>query len=674
LSNPTAFNLNQVVTIIPVLNEADTIANIIQSLRSLGLTQIRIVDNGSTDDSIAVAQSAGGTVICEPIRGYGQACWRGLQDLPDECEWVLFCDGDGSDDLSQLPDFFAATEDYDLILGNRRATPAGRGAMTMVQNFGNGLATGLIGWGWGFWYQDLGPLRLIRRSALEQIQMRDRGFGWTVEMQARAIELGLQIAEIPVHYRRRQGGRSKISGTLKGSLQAGSIILTTLGQLYLQKLFAQSAQGKIHSSPLLLGLSALLLVLGTMLILPHGDFQRAGEVPRFWLGMGVMGAGFVCSWGLRSINALWFWGIAILSRLLLLPMTPSDDIWRYLWEGYIQNLGFSPYDQPPNATALIPYCTDWWDLINHLDTSAIYPPLAQLGFRILAAIAPTVVLFKLAFILADLAVCWLLSRRWGYVQTLLYAWNPLIIYSIAGGGHYDSWFILALVAAWLAIDRGRWAWGAVWLGVSTGLKWVSLPLIAFLVWRVPIKREAIALLLFSLPLLLAALPFCQDGTCVLIPTRSGFVANGRSAEWFPYFLNQVWPSASGQNWIFAVPLGLAVGGLLWRYRQFVQFAEGFFFVLLTLSPIIHAWYFTWLVPFAVATRNLGVRLVSLTAFIYFALKHRQALSHPDWLLTPAERFWLWMPFILGFVWMYCLPKKFTHQQMQQEPVEKQHVR
>jgi glycosyltransferase involved in cell wall biosynthesis len=641
-------NLNQVVVIIPVLNEADTIADVIASLQSYALHHIRVVDNGSTDESIAIAKAAGAEVIHEPIRGYGQACWRGLQQLPDSCEWLLFCDGDGSDDLRQLPEFLVATASFDLILGNRRASQIGRDAMTVVQNFGNGLATGLMGFGWGFWYHDLGPLRLIRRSALEQIQMRDRGFGWTVEMQARATELGLNICEIPVGYRRRQGGRSKISGTLKGSLLAGSVILTTLGRLYLQRFHTKI------SSEILLGVSALLLVWGAALIIPHGDFQQAGQVPPFWVGIGVMGAGFVASWKLRSISAAWFWGIAILTRLLLLPMHPSDDIWRYLWEGYIQNLGFSPYEQPPNALVLLPYRTEWWAWMNHLDTAAIYPPVAQLGFRLLAAIEPTVWLFKLAFILADLAVCWLLSQRWGYLQTLLYAWNPLVIYSIAGGGHYDSWLILPLVAAWLAIDQNRWAWGAVWLGVSAGMKWVSLPLVAFLIWRLKVKQVVIMLLLFLLPLLLTALPFCQDGTCTLIPIGSGFVSYGRSAEWVPYFLSQVWPPAAQQNWIFAIPLGLVMLGLLWRCRQFVRVAEGFFVALLMLSPIVHAWYFTWLVPFAVTTRNLGVRLVSLSSFIYFALKHRQALGSPDWVLTPVERYWLWMSLILGSLWTYCI--------------------
>jgi glycosyltransferase involved in cell wall biosynthesis len=229
-------SLDSILVIIPVLNEEATIATVIQALQSLGLKQIRVVNNGSTDRSAEMAEKAGAEVLDEPVSGYGQACWRGLQQIPSHIQWILFCDGDGSDDLGSLPEFLAGRDRCDLILGNRTATATGRAAMTPVQKFGNRLATTLIWLGWGYRYRDLGPLRLIRRSALEQIQMQDRGFGWTVEMQVRAIEDGLRICELPVDYRYRQGGKSKISGTIRGSIQAGIVILRTLGSLYGKRL------------------------------------------------------------------------------------------------------------------------------------------------------------------------------------------------------------------------------------------------------------------------------------------------------------------------------------------------------------------------------------------------------------------------------------------------------
>jgi glycosyltransferase involved in cell wall biosynthesis len=237
--------LDAILVIIPVLNEEATIAQVIYSLQSIGLYHIRVVDNGSRDRSAEVAFKAGAEILHEPIAGYGRACWCGLQAMPDAIRWILFCDGDGSDDVSALNHFLSfcdgsieqQSQHCDLILGDRTATAAGRAALTPVQRFGNALATTLIWMGWGYRYRDLGPLRLIRRSALDQIQMQDRGFGWTVEMQVRAIECGLRICELPVRYLCRQGGRSKISGTVRGSIKAGIVILATLGRLYRRRWF-----------------------------------------------------------------------------------------------------------------------------------------------------------------------------------------------------------------------------------------------------------------------------------------------------------------------------------------------------------------------------------------------------------------------------------------------------
>jgi len=228
-----------VLAIIPVRNEAGTIAAVIEQLNAVGVTRVRVVDNGSTDGSAAIAASAGAAVVEEPSPGYGQACWRGLQQLPNEVVWILFCDGDGSDDLSRLSPWLRQRQNYDLMLSDRTATAAGRGVLTPAQRWGNALATRLIALGWGYDYRDLGPLRLVRRQALEQIAMADRGFGWTVEMQVRAVELGLRIGEFPAGYYPRRGGASKISGTLRGSAQAGVIILTTLGRLYLRRVMAR---------------------------------------------------------------------------------------------------------------------------------------------------------------------------------------------------------------------------------------------------------------------------------------------------------------------------------------------------------------------------------------------------------------------------------------------------
>ncbi len=650
-----AKGLVNILVIIPVRNEEATIINVINSLHDLGLQKIRIIDNGSSDRSATLAEKAGVEVISEPIVGYGQACWTGLQNLPPEIEWILFCDGDGSDDITQLEEFWPKQKTYDLILGDRTATVKGCQVMTPVQKFGNRLASFLIQLGWGYSYHDLGPLRLIRRSALESFSMEDRGFGWTVEMQVKAVQSNLNICEIPVNYYPRKGGKSKISGTISGSIKAGIIILTTLGNLYLRDKL------NFNSSKFLLFFSSIFLLLGTILIIPNGDFLKIETVPPFLQGIGIMGLGFFLSWGITNLSKVWFWTVTILTRLLLLPMYPGDDIWRYLWEGYLQTLGISPYHFAPDAVELIPYRTEWWSLINHLDTSAIYPPIAQWGFRFLATISPSVMIFKLGFIVADLFICWLLARRFGERRTLLYAWNPLVIYSFAGGSHYDSWFILPLVISWLIFDSNhnhdfswRWVSSGVFVGISIAVKWISLPILGFLVYqafrRINFLFASLVLMSGLLPLVLSAIPFCSLEECPLIPTSSNFVSYGKSAEFFPYLLALVWQNSHQWNWIYAIPLVIAIIWLLTQTRTFRQFSLGYFFFLYIVSPVIHAWYFTWIIPFAVVNQNLGVRLISLSSFIYFVLQYRQALGDTSWFLNSQERLVLWLPFILGYLW------------------------
>jgi hypothetical protein len=407
--------------------------------------------------------------------------------------------------------------------------------------------------------------------------------------------------------------------------------------------------------PLRLAAAALLLS-GALLLQPHGAVADAATVRWFWGASAVMGAGFVLSWPLRSLPAWTFWAVAIGTRLLLLPMEPGDDIWRYLWEGRIQNAGFSPYHLPPADAALAALRTDWWPWINHPQVTAIYPPLCQLLFRLVAAISVSVAAFKLAFLAADLAICLLLCRCFGAARAALYAWNPLVIYSFSGGGHYDSWFLLPVVAAWLVAEgrlgagwsvRGRAAAGALLLGVSVALKWVSLPLLAFPLRQALAagrRRGALAITALTLlPLALGSLAYCRAGSCPLVPVGSAFVSHGRSAEAVPHLLARLWPATLASNAIHGVLLLVFVLVLTRRARTPGGFCLGYWLGLLLLSPIVHAWYFTWLMPFAVPSRHWGARLVSLSASVYFVLPS----GDPDWALTDPQRLLLWLPLLLG---------------------------
>jgi glycosyltransferase involved in cell wall biosynthesis len=216
--------------IIPALNEADSIGRQLSQLPGSLFAQIIVVDNGSVDATPEVARAGGAQVVREPRRGYGQACQTGLEHLRPEITAVIFMDADLSDDPADVGRVARTFEEggWDLVVGSRVLGRAEPGSLTPVQRFGNWLTTRLIRWIWHATFTDLGPLRVIRRDALEQLGLRDRDFGWNVEMQAKAARLGLKVTEVPVNYRRRAYGKSKISGTLAGSLRAGVQILWTI--------------------------------------------------------------------------------------------------------------------------------------------------------------------------------------------------------------------------------------------------------------------------------------------------------------------------------------------------------------------------------------------------------------------------------------------------------------
>ena len=216
--------------IIPALNEADSIALLIRQVPRKLFDQILVVDNGSRDHTGDVAREAGAQVVEERRRGYGQACLTGLAHLQHTIDAIAFVDADLADDpadLERLVHFFDEGE-WDLVIGSRVLGKSEPGSLTPLQRFGNRLTTLLIRQIWNVSFSDPGPMRILRRDALERLDLRDRTFGWNVEIQAKAARLKLRVVEVPVSYRRRQYGRSKISGTVWGSFRAGCKILWTV--------------------------------------------------------------------------------------------------------------------------------------------------------------------------------------------------------------------------------------------------------------------------------------------------------------------------------------------------------------------------------------------------------------------------------------------------------------
>jgi glycosyltransferase involved in cell wall biosynthesis len=214
--------------IIPVIDEAASIAQVLVAVPRDQDTEILVVDGGSSDGTVEIAKAAGAQVIHQSRRGYGRACASGLAAAQGRV--VVFMDGDGADDASYIPDLVTpiVQQRSDLVLGSRLKGKLEPGAMPWHQLFGNWLSAGLIHTLYGLPLSDLSPFRAVLREKLLALDMQEMTFGWPTEMIVKAVRSGWNIEEISVPYRCRLGGKSKISGTFKGSLLATYFILRTI--------------------------------------------------------------------------------------------------------------------------------------------------------------------------------------------------------------------------------------------------------------------------------------------------------------------------------------------------------------------------------------------------------------------------------------------------------------
>jgi glycosyltransferase involved in cell wall biosynthesis len=214
--------------IIPAFNEEESIGKVIADIPKACVQEIVVVDNGCLDRTAEVARAAGARVVSEERKGYGSACLAGIAAL-NAPEIVVFLDGDYSDFPSEMPLLLQPilAGDAEMVIGSRIRGVHEKGALLPQARFGNALATFLIRLLFHVCYTDLGPFRAIRYERLLAMDMQDKTFGWTVEMQIKAAKMGLRVCEVPVTYRKRIG-QSKITGTVKGTILAGYKIITTI--------------------------------------------------------------------------------------------------------------------------------------------------------------------------------------------------------------------------------------------------------------------------------------------------------------------------------------------------------------------------------------------------------------------------------------------------------------
>ncbi len=365
----------------------------------------------------------------------------------------------------------------------------------------------------------------------------------------------------------------------------------------------------------------------------------------------------------RTIRAT-FWSVAILLRLIALPLLPGDDIWRYQWEGKVQNEGFNPYVLAPNDGRLVAVREEFpaWSQINHRDFSAIYPPGTELIFAGLSRVGAGTLAYKLLFAAADLGAIALLLRLIGgrerYLDAAWYAWNPLVVYSFAGAAHFDSLMILPMLAGILCLVRSRaaressaqWRWallGAAALGVAISIK--LIPLLLLPVCAFAIGRRAWALgLSLGIPALLS-LPFGVPQVPIW-QSLGKFIYVARLNDMFWWLIEETfWPNPHQKNFSYNVVIITAVVVVslffIRNWRRGLLWAMG---TALILSPVLHPWYVTWILPLAAWRRIDAWQVLSVTVFAYYLFWNERLFLLP-WHSEPWLRGFILIPPIVAML-------------------------
>jgi alpha-1,6-mannosyltransferase len=372
-------------------------------------------------------------------------------------------------------------------------------------------------------------------------------------------------------------------------------------------------------------------------------------------------------------QAILFWGIAIILRLIGLPLAPGDDLFRYQWEGKIQNAGFNPYLISPADPQLDQLRHDFPQAakINHPELRAVDPPGAELLFKVLSAITDWPLFYKILFAIADLLVAALLLRLIGgesrYRDASWYAWNPLVVYSFAGAAHFDSLMILSMVGGILALVRSttqteseaKWSWAvlaAVLFGIAVSLNLVAASLL--LLCAIALRWRAIALALTALiPVLLS---FAFGFPKVRIWESLGqFTQLSRLNDLFWWVIEDtVWPNPHQRNFHYypiLIVSVIAVSFLFVRnWKRGMLWALG---VVLVLSPVLHPWYCVWILPLAAWRSAYAWNVLSITLFSYYLFWDERLFGLP-WHAEPWMRGLIIAPVLAALV-MLGAQKKTT---------------
>ncbi|MGJ8638874.1 MAG: glycosyltransferase [Opitutaceae bacterium] len=342
------------------------------------------------------------------------------------------------------------------------------------------------------------------------------------------------------------------------------------------------------------------------------------------------------------------WLPAVLLRLALLPVAPSDDVNRYLWEGKLVLNGVSPYAQTADSGSLVEYRDGYWEAMNHKDKSTAYPPLTELLFAAVASVGYHPLVFKCAFIIADcLVIAGILSilRSRGFSEAYagFYAFNPVALLSFAGEAHFDVWMLAALVWGVWAFDKKRYGLAVSLASIATGIKWVTLPLIPFFSrYQKPFDFFKVGVVAMSVLLL----PFLYFWDSISSLAQGLFAFGGTRSFNGPIYDLLLLGLDLPRGLCSLLVVAAFALVILWRWFLRSRFPvdahiRWILGALIILSPTVHFWYIAWILPFVCLRPSLPWLVLSVASAVYFYV-----WINPTWGLTLEQRWVFWAPFFL----------------------------
>lgn len=418
--------------------------------------------------------------------------------------------------------------------------------------------------------------------------------------------------------------------------------------------------------------SGFLFLFGCYRMSAAGPPEMGENVSSFLVGALLACCGFFLSW---FNSKRWMWlmiGIAVLGRLLFLPLPASEDLVRRMWEGEVLDSNFNPYQVAPSSESLELLRSESWERIRNKDETSTQTPMSLAVFRLFYGLGFNGWAIKVIFVVVDIWICIILAMRYGSKKAALYGWNPLVAYCVAGEGHLEPLILLPALGGFLIweawVDRKGGAvvistngglsggpgqmvsFAALLMGLAAAMNLVFLPIVVWMFWHVLVKsgvKTGLAILVVGLIPLLAFSGWGSVTLNVDLKMVSPFAASisPDTLSLLPGTLKRMGLGLGPNFYLWLVVIVSLV--LIFRNASMERFANLYVGTYLILAVAVYPWSFLWMAPFALGTAHLGFRLVSLSSFVYFASFLGDEGPAP---LSAMHSALLWIPFLVGVMW------------------------